>query len=187
MIIGEIAFTLKDGREAVLRSPLVSDAEAMLDFIKKASGETEFLMNYPEEYDGYSLEMEEAFIRGSNDSENGEMLACFVEGEFAGNCQISFRTGLKARHRASVAIAILKQDWGLGIGTRMFTELFRIAEQRGGIRQIELEFIEGNSRARHLYEKMGFRITGVKPDAIRLRDGRFMNEYMMVKRLDQEG
>ena len=73
MIIGEIPFTLKDGREAVLRSPLVSDAEAMLDFIKKASGETEFLMNYPEEYDGYSLEMEEAFIRGSNDSENGEM------------------------------------------------------------------------------------------------------------------
>ena len=69
----------------------------------------------------------------------------------------------------------------------MFTELFRIAEQRGGIRQIELEFIEGNSRARHLYEKMGFRITGIKPDAIRFKDGRFLNEYMMVKRLDQEG
>ena len=27
---------------------------------------------------------------------------------------------------------------------------------------------------------MGFRITGVKPDAIRLKDGRFVNEYMMV-------
>ena len=45
------------------------------------------------------------------------------------------------------------------------------------------EIIEGNSRARSLYEKMGFRITGVKPDAIRMKDGTFVNEYMMVKRL----
>ena len=34
-----------------------------------------------------------------------------------------------------------------------------------------------------LYEKMGFRITGVKPDAIRLKDGTFVNEYMMVKKM----
>ena len=183
MIIGEIPFTLKDGRATVLRSPLVSDAEVMLDFIKKASGETEFLMNYPEEFEGYTLEREEAFIRGSNDSVNGVMLACFVEGVFAGNCQIVFRTGLKEMHRASVAIAILREYWDLGIGTRMFMELFRIAERHGGIKQIELDFIEGNTRARHLYEKMGFRITGMKPDAIRLKSGAFVNEYMMVKEL----
>ena len=65
----------------------------------------------------------------------------------------------------------------------MFEELFRIAKKRGGVRQIELDFIEGNSRARGLYEKMGFRITGVKPDAIRMRDGSFVNEYLMIKRL----
>jgi len=68
----------------------------------------------------------------------------------------------------------------------MFEELFRTAEDRGGIRQIELDFIEGNARARGLYEKMGFRITGVKPDAIRMKDGSFVNEYMMIKRLSAE-
>lgn len=183
MIAGEIAFTLRDGRAAVLRSPGKSDAPVMLEFIKKASGETEFLMNYPEEYDGYTLEREEAFIQASNDSPNGVMLACFVEGKFVGNCRIMFLTCLKEQHRASVGIAILQEYWGLGIGTRMLTELFRIAELRGGIRQIELEFIEGNSRARHLYEKMGFRITGMRPDAIRLRNGSYVNEYMMVKKL----
>lgn len=40
------------------------------------------------------------------------------------------------------------------------------AESREGVMQIELEFVEGNTRARHLYEKMGFRITGVHPNAI---------------------
>ena len=48
---------------------------------------------------------------------------------------------------------------------------------------MELDFIEGNVRARALYEKMGFRITGVKPDAICQKDGSYRNQYMMVKRL----
>ena len=65
----------------------------------------------------------------------------------------------------------------------MFDEMFQVARERGDVRQIELDFIEGNKRARGLYEKMGFRITGVKPDAIRMRDESFVNEYMMVKRL----
>ena len=63
----------------------------------------------------------------------------------------------------------------------MFEEMFQVARARGDVRQIELDFIEGNKRARGLYEKMGFRITGIKPDAIRIRDGSFVNEYMMVK------
>ena len=61
--------------------------------------------------------------------------------------------------------------------------MFRIAGERNGVRQIELDFVEGNSRARRLYEKMGFRITGVKPDAIRKKDGTYVNEYMMLKLL----
>ena len=61
---------------------------------------------------------------------------------------ISFRTGLKDRHRASVAISLLRDYWSLGIGTRMFEEMIQIAIERDGVRQIELEFIEGNSRAR---------------------------------------
>ena len=101
----------------------------------------------------------------------------------AGSCQISFCTRKKDRHRVSVAIALLQEFWNLGIGTRMFEEMFQVARARGDVRQIELDFIEGNKRARGLYEKMGFRITGIKPDAIRMRDGSFVNEYMMVKRL----
>ena len=86
-------------------------------------------------------------------------------------------------HRATVAIALLQEFWNLGIGTRMFEEMIRVAKERSGVLQIELDFVEGNKRARALYEKMGFRIVGVKPDAIRMRDGSFVNEYMMIKRL----
>ena len=61
--------------------------------------------------------------------------------------------------------------------------MIQIAESNQDILQMELEFVEGNQRARALYEKMGFRIAGVKPDAIRLKDGTLLNEYFMVKKL----
>lgn len=183
MVFKQTTFKLRDGRDALLRSPCESDAEEMLRFIVKASGETDFLMRYPEEFAAFGIEQERALISGDYNSPNTVMIGCFVDGKTVGNCQIAFRTGLKDGHRASVAIALLREYWGLGIGTRMFEELIRLAREREGVRQIELNFIEGNSRARALYEKMGFRITGVKPDAILLKDGRFLNEYTMIKRL----
>ncbi len=183
MVFKETEFKLKDGRVALLRSPHEDDAEEMLQFIIKACGETDYLMKYPEEYTDFTLEQEKDFLNGAYRSDNAMMIACVAGGRIAGNCQISFRTGMKDRHRASVAISLLQEFWNLGIGTRMFEEMFRIARERDGVRQIELDFIEGNSRARHLYEKMGFRITGLKPDAIRMKDGTFVNEYMMLKLL----
>ena len=65
----------------------------------------------------------------------------------------------------------------------MFREMIRLAESREDILQIELEFVEGNERARRLYEKMGFRITGVHPNGICLRDGRLLNLYTMIKEI----
>ena len=66
---------------------------------------------------------------------------------------------------------------------KIFQELIHIAEENKNIIQIELEFIEGNSRAQALYEKMGFGITGVKPNAIRLKDGTLLNEYSMIREM----
>lgn len=183
MVIQEVSFILKDGRQAILRSPGEEDAEAMLAFFTRACGETDFLLLSPEELKDYTLEREQTLLRDMAAAPERTMIACYVEGKLAGNCQIVRLHGLKQRHRAGVAIALLREYWGLGIGTRMFEELIALARSLGGVRQLELDFIEGNSRARALYEKMGFRITGVKPDAICLRDGTLVNEYMMIKRL----
>lgn len=174
--------TLKDGRTALLCSPKETEAAEILAFITRASGETEFLLRYPEEFADFTPEREAAFLRDLNASPDQVMICCLVDGRVAGNCQLTFKTGMKERHRATVAIGILEEFWNRGIGTALFREMIELARSRG-VRQLELDFLEGNSRARALYEKMGFRITGVKPDAIRLRDGRLLNEYMMMKLL----
>ena len=183
MIIKDTVFTLKDGRKALLRSPKDEDIRGVLDYLYVSAGETEFILRYPEECGKYTYEGEKALFDRINASDNEAMLVCIVDGKVAGNCQIAWKTGIKTRHRASVAIALLKEFWNQSIGTRMFEEMIRIAEANENLIQMELEFVEGNTRARALYEKMGFRITGVNPNAIRLRDGTLLNEYCMIREI----
>ena len=51
------------------------------------------------------------------------MFGGFIDGKIAGNCEISFRSGVKVAHRAVIAIAILEKYWNLGIGSAFFTEI----------------------------------------------------------------
>ena len=181
MMIKDVSFTLRDGRQALLRSPREEDIQGVLDYLRISAGETEFILRYPEECDRYTWENEKELFEKNNAAPDRAMIVCIVDGRVAGNCIIAFGSNLKTRHQGSVAIALIKEFWGLGIGTRLFEEMIRIAEENPYALQLKLEFVDGNTRARALYEKMGFRITGVKPDAIRLKDGTFVNEYMMVK------
>lgn len=182
MIFEEKKIMLKDGREAVLKTPCVCDAEQMLRYIKRACGETDFLLRYPEEWEGITVESEEKWVSNLRFSPDTMAIACYVDGEVAGNCEINFKGGMKTSHRASVHIALLRDYWNLGIGSAMFTELIVIAKRRQ-IKIMELEFIEGNERAKCLYEKFGFRVVSEIPNAIKLKDGRMLKEFYMQKYL----
>lgn len=182
MIFDDKQIILKDGSTAILRSPRIEDAEKLLNYIKKSCGETDFLARYPEEWNT-TIEQEEAWVNRLRSSPHTLGITCYVDGEVAGNCEINFRSGLKTSHRATIAIAILKDYWNLGIGSAMFEELVAAAEAQPAIEIMELEFIEGNDRAKALYEKFGFRIVGERPNAFKLKNGRLLKEYFMQKEL----
>ena len=181
MIFEEKEIVLKNGQTAILRSPHVEDAEKMLKYVKKACGETEFLLRYPEEW-SISVEQEEAWVKRLLAAPDTLDIACYVDGNVAGNCEITFRGGMKTSHRATIAIAILKDYWNLGIGSAMFEVLIAAATERG-TEIMELEFIEGNDRAKNLYEKYGFNIVSEKPNAFKLKDGTYRKEFYMQKYL----
>lgn len=183
MIIEDVRFKLRDGREAILRSPKEEDVESTLEYLYISAGETDYILRYPEECGRYTAEGEKALFEKKNASPSEAMIMCIVDGRVVGNCDISFYRGMKTRHRGVIGIALISEFWNQGIGTKMFEEMIRLAESREGVAQIELEFVEGNARARHLYEKMGFRITGVHPNAICLKDGTLLNNYTMIREI----
>ena len=183
MIFEPIEYMLKDGRKLILRTAREDDAEEMLAFRIKSIGETDFLLQYPEEMADYTIEKQLKFMDRMINSENDKMFTAVVDGKIVGTGQISFSTRIKLKHRASIGIALLKEYWGLGIGSAIFTEIIKSAQSRDGVELLELEVIEGNERAIALYKKFGFEIVAEIPDAIRLKDGTSLKEITMMKKL----
>ena len=175
-------FKLKDGREAVLRMAEPEDAEAMVRYLCDTAAETEFVLRYPEECGRYTVEKERELLQSFKDDPNHLFIACFVGDELAGNCNLQFQSQIKYRHKAAVAVALYRKFWGQGIGTAMFQAMIEAARERG-VRQLELEYIDGNARGRALYEKMGFVRVAEHPDAVQLKDGSFRSLIFMMKKL----
>lgn len=169
---------LKNGENAILRSPKPEDAKALVDFMSQAAIQTSFLYMTPE--DGFpTVEAEAKWITNLCQSPTSAMIICEADGCIVGNCSISYSPRYKIRHRGQVAIAVLREFWGNHIGTLLFEEMFSIA-RAWNLSQLELTFVEGNDRARGLYEKMGFHIFGEIPNAVRQPDGRLYKEFQMM-------
>lgn len=181
MIFKEKEITLKSGITAVLKSPEITDAQMLLDNVRTASGETDFLSRYAEEWEGFTVEDEEKWIKNNRESENNLVIACYIDGKAVGSCDITFFNDIKTFHRAGIGIAILKDYWNLGIGSAMFTELIEVTKEHKSIEILELEYLEGNERGKALYEKFGFKTVAVKPKICKLKDGSYQDLFYMQK------
>lgn len=182
MIIQPRKIILRDGRECVLRSPKPEDAEEILALMGRTSGETPFLARYPEERLA-DVEQEAQFLSRLAQDEGDTMFCAAVDGRIVGNAGINrLSPRIKYRHRAVFGISVLKDYWGLGIGSVLLREAEEAAA-RAGFEQLELEVAEGNSRACEMYEKAGFARCGKWPRAFRFKDGSYMDLILMVKPL----
>ncbi len=183
MIFNEKLIMLKNNISAVFKTPELSDAEKMLDLIKTVSGETPYLARYKEDWDKTSVESEAKWIENNRNSQNDLVIACFIDNKAVGCCEISFLSGSKNYHRAGIGISVRKEYWNIGIGSAFFSEIISAAKAHENTEILELEFVEGNDRAKALYEKFGFYKASVKPDAYKLKNGTYQNLVYMQKLL----
>lgn len=180
MLFGEKRIVLKDGREAILRSPERTDAEEMARFVKAIASETEFTLRTPEEYSALTVEAQAVSVEKVNASKNVTSIICTVNGRLAANCNLQLNLKTKICHRASIGIAVYKEFWGLGIGGSMIDEMVALAK-KNGVSQLELTVMESNSRAISLYERKGFLAVASLPDAYRTSDGKSISQITMIK------
>ncbi|MCI9379916.1 MAG: GNAT family N-acetyltransferase [Dorea sp.] len=173
---------LKDGRRCILRSVEEKDAEAMLEYLRTVSSETPFLLRNEDEVT-YTIEDEERLIRKIRKHPREIMVVAEVEGIVAGNSAISSVGGIRrVCHRCTFAIALKKIYWRLGIGSALMEYSFSLAKDMG-YEQVELEVVDGNDKARRLYEHFGFKETGRNIRALKYDDGSYRDEYRMIKML----
>ncbi|MFQ6053353.1 MAG: GNAT family N-acetyltransferase [Candidatus Bathyarchaeia archaeon] len=175
-------FTARDGREVTLRAPRWSDLDDMLEFINSLVEEGAEIMatekkTREEEVDWLSQHLSAL--------EKGEKMAIAaeVDGRFVGQVEVRPRSGY-SRHVGVLGIAISDGYRDIGVGT----ELMREAETQArglGMEIMTLEVFASNGRARHLYEKLGYRVVGREPKAI-LKDGAYIDNIIMAKELGED-
>ena len=129
-----------------------------------------------------TVEGEEDWIRVHLDDPRQLVIVCELDGRIVGTCNLRFFKQLTTRHRAEIGISIQRAYWSLGIGSALFREMISAAEANGTA-ILELSFLEGNERARALYERFGFETVARIPNAFWRRDGSVQSEYRMQRML----
>ena len=178
----EREITLKDGRKCILQPTYPEYATQMIEYLKNTSGETEYLLRYPDEVN-FTLESEKEILGRLLEDPYSIMMAPVVDGKVAGNGSINgIGTKRKIRHRCSLAVAIYKEYWGLGIGKALIDYMTELAAQIGW-HQVDLEVVAENERAIQLYKKCGFIESGRRHNALLFDDGTYHDEILMYKDL----
>lgn len=175
-------FTLTNHKKCLIRHASSSDAHAFLDFLIQISKETENTIRYPEEFN-ITVEKEALILKSMEQSSSQYMLGAYVDGLLVANAHCyGIGDRIKIKHRAGLGISVLKEYWGMGIGTILMLEMIELMTQKG-FEQIELDVMGNNDRAIALYKKMGFIECGRLPHGIRFIDGRYTDLVTMVKSL----
>jgi RimJ/RimL family protein N-acetyltransferase len=182
MKAGEIVktFNARDGRRVVLRFPRWEDLDDLLELINSLVEEGADILRTEK----VSREEEiDWFSRALASIEKGEAfyLVAEVDGKVVASSDIHPRGGF-ARHVGVLGIIVRDGFRDVGIGTEIMKALIEKAREMG-LKVLTLAVFESNKRAIHVYEKVGFAVTGRIPKKF-FKNGEYIDELIMVKVLE---
>ena len=180
-------YDLKNGKQLIIREAQKADAQAILDYIDHVVGETDFLTFGPGEF-GITVSQEETYIEKTQQSDNSLMLVAVIGEGIIGEGIIgvlTFTGAARSRvhHQGEMGITILREHWGLGIGTHLIESLITWARMGGIIRKINLRTREDNHRAIALYKRLGFIVQGTLTREFYV-NGEFYSSLVMGLEID---
>ena len=169
---------LANGKECILRNGEASDASAFLDCFLKCLTETEYLTTYPDEFES-DLNIVSGRLDAMSKGENSIELLAIVDDTVVGRANIRcINSKDKLKHRAGFGISIIKEYWGMGIGSLLTKACIECAK-KAGFAQLELEAVSENESALRLYKKHGFIEYGRNPKAFKTREGKWQELVLM--------
>ena len=118
-------------------------------------------------------------------SPNDRILGAFDTADrLVGMARLSRAPALKERHKAElIGMYVAPEVRGQGIAQRLVEVLIQQARSFDGVEQILLAVTTTNVAARALYLCSGFVVYGTEPHALRLPDGTYLDEDLMILRL----
>ena len=160
-----------------IRKIRIEDADNYLDMLLNLDNETEFMMFEPGERPT-DINIIKNIIEKSI---NGDDLVLVATDEESIVGFLSVQKGVykRIKHTGYIVVGILEKYRGKGIGSKLFSEL-DIWAIENKITRLELSVICSNTIAKHLYEKNGFEVEGIRKNAM-IIDGKYVDEFSMAK------
>ena len=160
-----------------IRKIRMEDADNYLDMLLNLDNETKFMMFEPGERPT-DINIIKNIIEKSI---NGDDLVLVATDEESIVGFISVQKGeyKRIKHTGYVVVGIREKYRGKGIGSKLFSEL-DIWAIENKITRLELSVICSNTIAKHLYEKNGFEVEGIRKNAM-IIDGKYVDEFSMAK------
>ena len=157
-----------------------SDAEAFLSLCLALDSDTRTMMLEPGER-SISVDDQHRRIADLRTGTQHETLVADLEGRLVGFIEIEAGSYRRNRHSASLALGVLRESRGQGIGGQLLSAAEGWARAHG-LHRLELTVMVHNEPALRLYRSHGFCIEGTRADSLRV-DGVFVDEFAMSKLL----
>lgn len=166
----------KNGKEIILRSPLATDAENLLNHLRITHTESYKNLNQSAEYwNKFAVEDEAKILAEFENSKNKFMLCAFYNGRIVGGLGFVGHQAEFVRKTGSLGMSIQNEFSDSGLGTLMMEYTLELAKEFG-FHRIDLTVRTYNAPGIALYEKVGFKRIGLLKDAAFI-DEKYVDEY----------
>lgn len=161
-------FRLKDGRRVILRTPMWEDLDDLMELINSlVEEEALIVINRKVTREEEAEWLSEHLVN----IEKGRAIVVTAEigGKVIGNSEVT-KLGGNQSHVGILGIIVAKEYRDLGIGMRMLETLIE-ESRKTGLKLLVLDMLSTNARARHVYEKVGFKEAGRVPKMVFTKEG----------------
>lgn len=170
---------LKNNKKICIRRVEPGDASDILKISARMGGESPYF-SYGEDEFYFTEEQQKNFIKNIMDRENYLYIVGIIDGEIVATLSYISSNRRRVMHRGELGIGVIKEYWGIGVGTSLMDYFFKWANSKSFVKKIDLEVREDNLRAINLYIKYGFKIEGRISRGMFV-DGKYYDLYYMGK------
>lgn len=173
-------YTLKTGETALVRSSKLADMSATREISLQAIREGEFVITEPDEFQA-SDEQQQQWLRQHAEDPGSLVLVAEVDSRVVGMLSFDRSSRRRLAHSGTLGITV-DTDWReQGVGAALMLALLDWAEANPLIETVRLGVLANNSRAIHLYEKLGFIEEGRRLRAIKVAPGHYIDDIWMYR------
>lgn len=168
----------KDGRNLIIRTAEVYDAQKLMNCVKTYLSDSDFIRKYPDEF-ALTLEQEIGWIQSFQNKENSLLLVAEYNGEIVGNVDVTGHTRRMMQHTAVIGMGILSNWRNSGLGSALMETAINWAKNCPQLELLWLQVYTDNVLVVNLYKKMGFKDSDVLEKYFK-QNGRYQDMLTMV-------